>query len=63
MAALINFSIALCLLFLAHWCEELGATRQVLLTCGSNETGQKGDQGPPGKLGPIGPPRPPGQTI
>ena len=52
----INFTIVLSLIVCAHWLKELEASRQVVLTCGSDEAGEKGSQGPPGKRGPIGVP-------
>ena len=60
MTSLINFLILISLIICAHWFKKLEASRQVVVTCGSDEAGEKGaqgapgSQGPPGKRGPIG---------
>ena len=51
-----NVSILFGLILLMLWCEKLNASRQVVLTCGSDEAAEKGAQGAPGKRGPVGPP-------
>ena len=51
-----NIKFLFGLIVLMHWCKELNASRQVVLTCGSDEAGEKGDQGSPGMRGPVGPP-------
>ena len=67
MTLFINFKIFLSLIVCAHWFKELEASRQVVLTCGSDEAGEKGapgapgSQGSPGKRGPIGIPGFPGE--
>ena len=45
MTLFINFKIFLSLIVCAHWFKELEASRQVVLTCGSDEAGEKGAPG------------------
>ena len=52
----INLTIVLSLIVCTYWLKELEASRQCVMTCGSDEAGEKGSQGPPGMRGPIGVP-------
>ena len=61
MTSIIDIKFVLSLIIVAHWCKELDASRQVVLTCGSDENAEKGDQGAPGKRGPVGLPGTMGQ--
>ena len=60
MTSLTNSLILLNLIVCAHWFKQLEASRQVVLTCGWNESGEKvtpgapGSQGPPEERGSIG---------
>ena len=48
------FDILLSFLILGLCWNQLNASRQVTLTCGSDEATQKGSRGSPGKRGPKG---------
>ena len=55
------FDILLSSLVLGLCWKQLNASKQVILTCGPNETTQKGSPGSPGKRGPKGSIGAPGQ--
>ena len=48
------FDVLLSFLILGLFLNQLNASRQVTLTCGSDEATQKGSPGSPGKRGPKG---------
>ena len=48
------FNVLLSILVLGLCRNQLNASRQVTLTCGSDEATQKGSPGSPGKRGPKG---------
>ena len=55
------FNVLLSILVLVVCWNQLNASRQVTLTCGSDDTIQKGSPGSPGKRGPKGSIGAPGQ--
>ena len=56
-----SFDVLLSFLVLGLCFNQLNASRQVTLTCGSDEATQKGSPGSPGKRGPKGSIGAPGQ--
>ena len=54
MISISAFNVFVSLLVLGLCWNQLNASRQVTLTCGSDEATQKGSPGSPGKRGPKG---------